>query len=100
MSDIDTPPIGLSLPGAIPTGIGTRTRSNWIEAVAQAWGVVLDDQTEQIVTASDKVAGGDSRPSAVADLSSKSQMLGLLTSAQKTSMEAIGEASQTLARKQ
>jgi hypothetical protein len=72
----------------------------WFEAMAQAWGQALDNQASLIQQKSDVIAGGNDTPSAVSDLTTQSLKMTFLSNSSHTSISTVGQALETVARKQ
>ncbi|MEO7244756.1 MAG: hypothetical protein ABIX12_06380 [Rubrivivax sp.] len=72
----------------------------WFEAMAQAWGQALDNQAGLIQQKSDAIAGGDDTPSAVTELTTESLRMSFLANSSHTSISTVGQALETMARKQ
>lgn len=91
----------LSLVAATPmtsdkkSGTGT-----WFEAMAKAWGDTLDAQADRIQAQSDVINGGNDTPSAVTELTTLSLKMSFLSNSSHTSISSIGQALETMARKQ
>jgi hypothetical protein len=87
------PPI---TPGPQP---GNRADS-WFEAMAQAWGTVMDRQAEQIVTLSAEMTNGNDNPGTAIQLQAQAQKLAFLATAASTSVNTAGNAIEVLSKKQ
>jgi hypothetical protein len=74
--------------------------STWFEAMADAWGQALDRQADQIVQKSDALTAGDDSPAAVTALTTQSLKMSFLSSSSHTSISTVGQALETMARKQ
>jgi hypothetical protein len=75
--------------------------SSWFEAMAQAWGQALDKQADVIQQKSDAVSsGGTDNPSAITELTTESLKMSFLSNSSHTSISTVGEALETMARKQ
>lgn len=74
--------------------------SSFFEAMARAWGQALDKQAGAIQEASDVVNGGDDRPAALTELSTQSLKMSFLANSSQSSIAAVGQALETMARKQ
>jgi hypothetical protein len=105
MATYSTTPASLSMIAATPMTT-TQTSANnapgsWFEAMAQAWGQALDQQASVIQQDSDAInnGGGDS-PSAITTLTAESLKMSFLSDNSHTSLTSIGEALDTMARKQ
>jgi hypothetical protein len=79
-----------------PKGAGT----SWFEAMAQAWGDALNKQADVIQQKSDAISGGDDTPSAVTELTTQSLKMSFLSNNSHTSISTVGQALETMARKQ
>lgn len=73
---------------------------NWFEAFAAAWGKALDSQAAQIEQRSDMVAnaGGDN-PSQITELTAESLKMSFLSNSSHSSLDSVGKALETMARK-
>lgn len=77
-----------------------ETASSWFEAMAKAWGETLDRQAVRITELSDQIGpGGDDKPSVMAELSAESMRLSFMANAEHTSIDSVGKALETMARK-
>jgi hypothetical protein len=74
--------------------------SSWFEALSQAWGQALDRQAAQIQQQGDVIAGGDDTPAAITELSTQSLKMSFLSNSSHTSISTVGQALETMARKQ
>lgn len=74
--------------------------TSFFEAMASAWGQALDKQADAIQQASDTIKGGDDRPSALTELSTQSLKMSYLANSSQSSIAAVGQALETMARKQ
>jgi hypothetical protein len=85
--------------GTTPSGGSTES---WFEALARAWGTALDAQASLITTLSDQIdaAGGTDQPSLTSQLTAESQRLDFLSNSEASSVNAVGDALQAVARKQ
>ncbi|WP_238446833.1 hypothetical protein [Azohydromonas australica] len=72
----------------------------WFEAMARAWGQTLDAQAGRIQQQSDIVSGGDDTPGAITELSAQSLKMSFLSNTSHTAISSIGQALDTMARKQ
>ncbi|HEY0178368.1 MAG TPA: hypothetical protein VGC30_01910 [Dokdonella sp.] len=90
-------PTSTSLPGPV-----TSTQANsWFEAMAKAWGKVLDNQASEITDLSSQIGeGGQDQPSTVTLLTAASLKMQFLSTNSATSNNAVGQALETLGRKQ
>jgi hypothetical protein len=105
MSTYSTIPTTLSMlaaaPMTTPQSSATNPASSWFEAMAQAWGQALDQQAAVIQQDSNAVSnGGSDSPSAITTLSAESLKMSFLSDNSHTSLTSVGEALDTMARKQ
>ena len=90
---------GLSLTSAAAPS-ATDTKS-WYEAMAKAWGQALNQQAQVITQLSDQVSNaGQDQPSQVTQLTAESMRFSFLATNASTATTSVGEALQTLGRKQ
>ncbi len=90
-------PPGHTLPGPV-----TQTSAkSWYEALAKAWGERLDQQADKIVDLASQITDqGQNQPSTVALLTGASQEMMFISSSSSTSTNSVGQALESLARKQ
>lgn len=106
MSTYSTTPTTLLSTIAATPMTGTPTSANnapssWFEAMAQAWGQALDQQANVIQQDSAALTnGGGDSPSAITTLSAESLKMSFLSDNSHTSLTSVGEALDTMARKQ
>ncbi|ASR42920.1 MULTISPECIES: hypothetical protein [unclassified Luteimonas] len=85
---------------------GTRTggagggSSSWYEAMSRAWGQTLDAQATRITNLSDVIGQGGDQPSNVVALTAESLRMQFLSNNASTSQNSVGQALETLGRKQ
>lgn len=72
----------------------------WFEAMAKAWGQALDNQASTIQERSDAISGGNDTPSAITELTAESMKMGFLSNSAHSSISSVGQALETMARKQ
>jgi hypothetical protein len=74
--------------------------ASWFEALANSWGNTLDNQAARIEAQADVVGlGGSDRPSDVAQLTAHSLRLSFLSQSSSSSIDSVGKALETMARK-
>jgi hypothetical protein len=89
-------PGGTTLPGPVTD---TQAKS-WFEAMAKAWGKILDNQASEITSLSSQIGdSGQDQPSTMTLLTAASLKMQFMSQNESTSMNATGEALQTAARK-
>src|SRR5262245_54954886 len=79
---------------------GASDDASWFLAMARAWGVTLDRQAGRIQALSDQLGAGLDKPSQVAELTAESLRLSFLAQSESTSVDSVGRALETMARKQ
>ena len=72
---------------------------SWFEAMAQAWGQTLDNQANAITTMSDQLSTGLDSPSQITKLTAESMRMGFMSNASHSSLDSVGKALETMARK-
>jgi hypothetical protein len=90
---------------ANPANHERRTRregdGSWFEALARAWGQTLDQQAARIQNLSEDMgATGEDGPSQIVDLTAESLRMQFLANSQSTSTNSVGQALESMARKQ
>lgn len=90
-----------SFSGAGLTEPVTQEQSkSWFEAMAKAWGKAMDQKAAEIVSMSSSVSqGGDNQPSEIVQLQAKAQEFGFLSQSEASSVNAVGDGQQAMARK-
>jgi hypothetical protein len=95
-----SPAVGGSRSSSLLTKGSDQSKANsWYEAMAKAWGQVLDTQAGQIEGLSDRIAGGDEQPSTLTQLSAASAQMQFLATSSSSSLGSMGTALETMARK-
>jgi hypothetical protein len=90
-----------SLIAAAPMTQDKKANSgSWFEAMAQAWGQTLDSQADRIQADSNDISGGNDSPSALTELTTQSLKMTFMSDNSHTSISSVGEALDTMARKQ
>ncbi len=74
--------------------------NSWFEAVAEAWGSTLDAQANKLNQMSSQIGGGNEEPSQIAQLSAESMRMSFMAQSENTSIGALGQSLETMARKQ
>jgi hypothetical protein len=92
-------------PAAEPLRAGTSSGSraevsSWYSKVASAWGAALDRQAQRTVHLSQQLSSGNDGPGAAMQVSAAAHQLTFLSTAASNVSNSIGEALQTLGRKQ
>ncbi len=79
---------------------GGGSSSSWYEAMSRAWGQTLDAQATRITELSDVIGNGGDQPSNVVALTAESLRMQFLSNNASTSQNSVGQALETLGRKQ
>lgn len=74
--------------------------SSWYEAMSRAWGQTLDQQATRITDLSNVIGQGGDQPSNVVQLTAESLRMQFLSNNASTSQNSVGQALETLGRKQ
>ena len=74
--------------------------SSWYEAMAEAWGKTLDAKAQEIETASTQLANGNDTPSHITQMTAMAQEMSFISNSAHTSLQSVGTALETIARKQ
>jgi hypothetical protein len=93
----------LSMLAATPS-TGQTNSSNggnsWFEAMANAWGQALDQQANVIQQDSSNIStAGNDQPSAITTLTAESLKMSFLANSSQSSISAVGQGLETMARK-
>jgi len=102
VNDIETVATSLGMSGGTSrSGASAADTSSWYEALARAWGQALDEQAGRIAELGDSInTAGDDQPSQVTLLTAESMRMQFLSNNAATSMNAVGQALESLGRKQ
>jgi hypothetical protein len=97
---------GLGMLAAAPStstnGSGTRRgdSGSWFEALSEAWGNTLDQEADRISQMSDAIGpGGNDDPSAITQLTAESLRMSFMSQSSSSSVDSVGKALETMARK-
>jgi len=72
----------------------------WFEALANAWGATLDNQAARIEQMSDAVGNnGQDNPSQITKLTAESLRMSFMANSSSSSIDSVGKALETMARK-
>ncbi|MDT8757380.1 hypothetical protein MZO42_01590 [Sphingomonas psychrotolerans] len=71
----------------------------WFEALADAWGQTLDQQATRIETMSDSIGEGTDNPSQITKLTAESMRMSFMANSSSSSIDSVGKALETMARK-
>ena len=86
--------------GASMTQGGGGDEQSFYLAMAKAWGTSLDNEANKLIDLSKSISGGNDNPSNIALMSAQSLKFSYLSNAEHTSVESVGSALETMARKQ
>ncbi len=90
-------PVGTTLPGPVTD----TTAKSWFEAMAKAWGKILDKQAQEITDLSSQIGdNGQDQPSTLTLLTAASLKMQFMSTNSATSNNSVGQALETLGRKQ
>jgi hypothetical protein len=79
----------------------TQDTNSWYEAMARAWGQALDKQAQVITEMSDSVSNaGNDQPSQITQLTAESERFSFLSTNASTATTSVGQALDSLGRKQ
>jgi uncharacterized protein YukE len=109
----DTAPGDKAVPGAPSSSLSRGAAStgamkptlgdahSWYEAMAKAWGQALNQQAHVITDLSDQITNaGQDQPSQITQLTAESMRFSYIATNASTATTSVGEALQTLGRKQ
>ena len=83
----------------LPKPTDPSKTSSWYEALAKAWGQVVDDQANAIEGLADRISGGDDKPSTLMLLTAASSKMQFTANSASTSLGSVGNSLETMARK-
>jgi len=91
---------GLSLASTLQGTNNKNRPGTWFEAMAHAWGQTLDAQAAKITELSNQIGpGGQDKPSVMAMLTAESLRMNFMANSESTSVDSVGRALETMARK-
>jgi len=80
--------------------LGSKSSPNsWFEALSQAWGQTLDNEASIIQTKANTISGGLDNPSQIVGLTAESLKMSFLSNSSSSSIDSVGKALETMARK-
>jgi len=83
------------------TSSSSSSHSSWFDAMSDAWGKTLDAKAQEIEDASDQMGNsGENTPSQMTQITTMAQEMSFMSDSAHTSLEAVGSALDTIARKQ
>ncbi|MBA2934200.1 hypothetical protein HZF05_08810 [Sphingomonas sp. CGMCC 1.13654] len=89
-------------PSTSTSGSGTRRgdSGSWFEALSEAWGNTLDQEAGRISQMSDAIGvDGNDNPSDISKLTAESLRMGFMSQSESSSVDSVGKALETMARK-
>lgn len=94
LSTLAAAPVTTAQPADTGAGSG-----DWFDAMALAWSKSLDDEADKISTMSDSIGTGQDDPKSITMLTAESLRMGYLSDSSHTSLNSVGQALDTMARK-
>lgn len=89
---------------AVPRPAGAPAKASaagsWYANVANAWGAALDRQANKTAALADQMNSGNDGPGVALQVSAAAHQLAFLSTAASTASNSIGQALETLGRKQ
>jgi len=77
-----------------------KKSASWYEAMAEAWGKTLNAKANEIEVASDQLSNGDDTPAHITQMTVLAQEMAFMSNSAHTSIQSVGTALETVARKQ
>ena len=75
--------------------------NSWYSSMARAWGSALDEQAAKITDLSDQIGDvGNDRPAVMVQLTAESMRMQFMSNNSSTANNSVGQALETLARRQ
>lgn len=81
-------------------GASSNDSGSWYEAMSKAWGQTLDTQAARITNLSDTIGTGGDQPSNMVKLTAESLKMQFLSNNAATSQNSVGQALETLGKRQ
>jgi len=81
-------------------GLARRSNSSWYAQLATAWGAALDRQADKTAALAQQLAEGNDEPAAALQVSAAAHQLAFISTAAATASNSIGQALESLGRKQ
>ena len=78
----------------------SRTNASWYAQLANAWGAALDRQADKTAALAQQLADGKDEPAAALQVSAAAHQLAFISTAAATASNSIGQALESLGRKQ
>ncbi len=87
--------------GTKPNRASSATGSSgWYVNIAKVWGAALDRQADETVKVAESLNNGNDSPGAALRVSAEAHQLAFLSTAANTASNSIGQALETLGKKQ
>lgn len=99
-NNVSNPLAVMALTPTAPTGSKHGKPASWYEAMAEAWGKTLDAKAGEIETAAAELADGNDKPAHITMMTALAQQMGFMSQSAHTSLQSVGTALETMARKQ
>lgn len=77
-----------------------RGNASWYSELASAWGAALDRQADKTAALAQQLADGNDEPAAALQVSAAAHQLAFISTAAATASNSIGQALESLGRKQ
>lgn len=77
-----------------------RSNTSWYAQLATAWGAALDRQADKTAALAQQLADGNDEPAAALQVSAAAHQLAFISTAAATASNSIGQALESLGRKQ
>jgi len=74
--------------------------TSWFEAMAEAWGKTLDAKAEEMEIAAGELSNGNDTPAQITQMTAMAQQMNFMSNSAHTSLQSVGSALETMARKQ
>lgn len=90
-------------PGSASERVRSATRrgnTSWYAQLATAWGAALDRQADKTAALAQQLADGNDEPAAALQVSAAAHQLAFISTAAATASNSIGQALESLGRKQ
>jgi hypothetical protein len=85
---------------SVRPGASSGDSSSWYEAMSKAWGQTLDGQATKITALSDVISDGGDQPSNMVKLTAESLKMQFMSNNAATSQNSVGQALETLGKRQ
>lgn len=80
--------------------VSSGDSNSWYEAMSKAWGQTLDAQAAEITQLSDAISAGGDQPSNMVALTAQSLKMQFMSNNAATSQNSVGQALETLGKRQ